>query len=56
MISSDLTVVTACLYDRDGLRDKMDQETKAANEALACLNALMAALKAAKEAIACKAK
>ncbi len=56
LIYSDKAVVTACLYDRDGLRDIMETETQTANEALACYNALDAALTAAKAALACKTK
>lgn len=56
MLSDDLSDVTACLYDLRGLRDIMNDETKAANEALACLNSLEAALTAANAALACKTK
>ncbi len=55
-LEKDLAAVTNCLYGVGGIRKTMEDETKAANDALACYNELDAALKAAKEAIACKAK
>jgi hypothetical protein len=48
--------VRQCLYGTDGLRDKLEEATRERNDAKACMDALEAAIKAAKEALACKTK